>query len=465
MNPHPSTADSDAAAAWSDIELVSTGRFGPRLPMTIHRLKNGLRVILVEDHAAPVIAYHTWYRVGSRDEREGKTGIAHLFEHLMFNETEHLPKGEFDRRLEEVGAESNASTWLDFTQYSISAPSERLPMLVEIEADRMQNLVLRDPQVDSEKEVVANERRYRVDDDVEGAINELLWSTAFLKHPYKWPTIGWMQDILGFTTEDCHDFYRSYYAPNNAVVVVTGDFDTAQALDSIRRAYGGIAPSTLPERAIPREPPQTDERRVVISKPTVSEKLCMGYKACALGDPDHVTLGLLSEIMTGGRASRLYRRLVRELELASEVRLFIGPFRDPGLAELYASARDGHTAEELLTVVDQELDRLREEPVTPAEIARARARLELGFLHGLESADGKAHTLGFYDCVLGEPSLAFERLAALARITPEDVLRVARRTFDPAARSVVLVRVAEGAAASESDDETAPASGSEEPNT
>jgi zinc protease len=429
------------APAFGRVRHESTTKFGPRLQIQAYALDNGLRVLLVEDHSAPVIAYHTWFRVGSRDEREGKTGIAHLFEHLMFNETENLPKGEFDRRLEEAGAESNASTWLDFTQYNISAPSERLAMLVGIEADRMQHLVLREEQVESEKEVVANERRYRVDDDVEGAVNELLWSTAFDHHPYRWPTIGWMADILGFDTADCEEFYRAYYAPNNAVVVLTGDFDTTEALGLISQRYGAIAASALPDRELPTEPVQRLERRAEVDKPTVSEKVNIGYKAVPLGHPDHVIVSLLCEILSGGRASRLYRRLVRELEIASEVRAYIGPFRDPGLLEVYAGARDGHTAEDLLAAIDAELEAIRRDEVSAAEIQRARARFELGLLHGLETADGKAHTIGFYDCVLGKPNTAFERLSALENVTAADVKRVANASFDPATRTVVIVRV------------------------
>src|SRR5512139_2835914 len=207
------------------VEFAGSVSFGPELSLARYWLGNGLDVLLCEDHSAPVVAYHTWYRVGSRHEREGKTGLAHLFEHLMFNETENLPAGEFDRKLEEAGAESNAATWLDWTHYNIAVPKEQLGLVVSLEAERMSHLVLRDPQVSSEKEVVANERRYRVDDDVEGTADEALYEHAFTRHPYRWPTIGWMEDIQGFTTEDCRRFYRTYYAPNNATLILVGDFD------------------------------------------------------------------------------------------------------------------------------------------------------------------------------------------------------------------------------------------------
>lgn len=429
------------APPFGRFEHVQTARFGPHLEAECYRMSNGLRVLLVEDRTAPVVAYHTWFRVGSRNEREGKTGLAHLFEHLMFNETEHLPKGDFDRRLEEAGAESNASTWLDFTQYNISAPKERLQLLIEIEADRMQHLVLRPPQVESEKEVVANERRYRVDDDVEGSVSELLWSTAFVVHPYRWPTIGWMQDIESFDTEDCEAFYRAYYAPNNAIIVLVGDFEPEVALRLLAKHYGATQSSTLPDHVIPAEPPQTAERRVEVYKPTLTDKVSIGYRSLPFSHPDHVTLTLLGEVLTGGRASRLHRRLVRQREIASEVRAFAGPFRDPGLFELYASAREGHTAEELLSAIDEQLAELTRDGVTRAEVDRARARFELGFLHGLETADGKAHTIGFHDCILGRPNAAFERIESLAQVTPADVHRVACDVLAKERRSIIVVRV------------------------
>ncbi len=412
--------------------------FGPALKLDVFSLGNGLRILLLEEHSAAVLAFHSWFRVGSRHERTGKTGLAHLFEHLMFNETEHLPRGQFDRELEAVGAESNASTWLDFTQYNISAPKSELARLVRMEADRMENLILRPAQVDSEKEVVANERRFRVDDDVEGTINEVLYKTAFREHAYHWPTIGWMEDIEGFTPEDCAAFYQTYYAPNNAILVLVGDFETPEALRVIQEAYGHLPAAKLPVEDVHPEPPQTEQRRVTLRKPTPTEKLCIGYKGPALGDFDHIPLSLLTEILTGGRSSRLYRRLVRELEVASELRAFVGPFREPGLLEIYVAARDGHSAEAILSVIDEETERLVRDGVTDEEMNRTQARFELGLLHALESADGKAQTIGFYDCVLGEPDAAFRRLDALRRVTPSDLLRVARRYLRPEGRTVVI---------------------------
>jgi zinc protease len=304
----------------------------------------------------------------------------------------------------------------------------------------MAHLVLRDPQVASEKEVVANERRYRVDDDVEGAVSELLWSTAFKEHAYRWPTIGWMEDIQGFSTEDCRAFYETYYAPNNATIVVVGATHARPLLTGIARAYGGMPAATLPVEDVRPEPPQTAERRVEALKATTTDKLVLGYHGPAFGDFEHLSMSLLCEVLFGGRASRVHRRVVRELELALDVSAFVGPFRDPGLFEVYAVARAGHRAEELLSVVDEELARVTLESVTEAEIERSRARLTLGLLSGLETVDGKASTIGFYDTVLGRPAGAFERLEVVSTLGPSDLIRAARRFLRRERRSVLIVR-------------------------
>jgi len=421
----------------SHVESIA---FGPSLKLERFKLENGLEILHLNDPSAPVIAYHTWFRVGSRHEKPGKTGLAHLFEHLMFNEIEGLPPGGFDRKMEAAGADNNASTWLDFTQYQEAFPKSQLGLVAGLEARRMSQLVLQKPQLDSEKEVVANERRFRVEDDVEGSIDELMWKTAFDVHPYHWPTIGWMSDIEGFTTEDCLDFYRTYYSPNNACLIVVGDVSEETLLKKISAAYGVIPASVLPIEDIQPEPRQVAERHVSVEKPTPTEKLSIGYKGPALGDADHMTTSLLVEVLFGGRASRVHKRLVRELSLASDVRASVGPHRDPSLIEIFVSAREGHTAEELLAVVDEELVRAQREPVAQEEIERATARAELGLVSGLETADGKASTIGFYETVLRRPAAAFERLAAMKYVEPGDLLRVARRYLQNSERTTIFVR-------------------------
>jgi len=413
--------------------------FGPSMRLDRFVLGNGLKVLLLEDHAAPVVCLQTWFGVGSRHEKPGKTGIAHLFEHLMFGETEDVPHGAFDRLLEEAGADTNAATFVDWTYYHANLPKEALPLAMKLEAGRIAKLVLRDPQVSSEKEVVANERRQRVEDDVDGSVSELLYKEAFKAHGYGWPTIGWMADIQGFTTEDCQAFYRTYYAPNNASLVIVGDVDPREALRLVQDSYGHLAPAKIPVEDVHPEPPQTEERRASVEKPTATPKVSIGYKSPALGDFDHPPLLLLNEVLFGGRSSRVHRALVQEQEIASEIRGWVGSFRDPSLYDVFLSAREGHTAAELMDALEPILAEVRRDGITPGELDRAKARLELGTLQGLETVSGKAEQIGFYETVLGDPAALFDRLAAYRRVTLADVLRVARRYLVDTSRTVIEV--------------------------
>jgi zinc protease len=421
-------ADFGAAALGADVPHVH--RF---------KLTNGLRLLLLVDRSAPTFSYFTWFRVGSRHEKPGKSGLAHLFEHLMFNETSKYAAGEFDRKLEENGAESNAATWLDWTYYYESLPKGRFALAVKLESERMRHLVLREPQVASEKDVVANERRMRVDNDVEGSANEMLYKLAFQKHPYQWPTIGWMQDIENFTVDDCTSFYKTFYAPNNATVVVVGDVNKRDVLRKIRAHYGGIQSSLLPEEDTTPEPLQQGVRELVLEKPTASAKVLLGYHGPALGDANHATLSVLNEVLFGGRAARMYRALVIDNELCTDLRGWVSTFKDPGLYEMYFTARPGVAVDNVITVADGELTKVRESLVTENELVRAKARLELGLFQSLETMSGKAEQIGFYDTVLGDPTAAFRRLEAYRRTTAGDLRTAARQYLTLDARTIVRV--------------------------
>lgn len=415
--------------------------------VTRYALGNGLTILILVDRQAPVLSYHTWYRVGSKHEKPGKTGLAHLFEHLMFNETKHVPRGQLDRLIESAGGETNAATWVDWTHYQSELPASELPLIVRLEADRMQHLVLRKPQVDSEKEVVANERRFRVDDDIEGEVSELIYATAFKRHPYRWPTIGWMPDIESFTPEDCAEFYRTYYAPNNATIVITGDVDEAQTLQLIQRHYGKIPKARIPRFVPETEPPQRSERRLELQRPTPAAKLAMAYRAPSFRHRDYPALALASEVLFGGRSSRLFSRLVRDEELATDLHGSLAPFADAGLYEIWVSLRPGRDLSTVLKLIEQELKRMCTHGVSRAELQKVKNRMELGFLQGMETAAGKAEQLGFFEIVYGDAAALFERLHALRAVEPEDVQRVARKYFDARKRTSIAVLPQRGAAA------------------
>ncbi len=424
-------------ARWT---FVRTHSFGDALSLNRYRLGNGLTVLTLIDRSAPTVSYHTWFRVGSRHERPGKTGLAHLFEHLMFGETRSRSLGDFDRLMERAGAEANAATWTDWTYYYENAPRDALPLLIELEADRMSNLVLRGPQVRSEKEVVANERKLRVDDDVEGRALELLYAKAFRRHSYRWPTIGWMEDIRGFTVRDCREFYRTHYAPNNATLIIAGDFDERKALAAVQKRYGDLPSSRRAEPPpIAREPGQRAERVVMLAAPTPTERLLLGYHTPAFSHPDTPALVIANEVLFGGRSSRLHRLLCLDEELAVSVRGCIAPFVDPGLYEVWILLREGERKERALGLFDREVARLASKGPTPLELEKAISQLELSFLHSMETAGGKAEQIGFYETVVHDGAAVFDRLDAYRAVDTEDVRRVAGKYLRPSRRTRVEI--------------------------
>lgn len=421
-----------------DNDAANHYQFG-ELTISKITLDNGMRVLLMPDHSAAVISLQLWYGVGSRHETPGKTGIAHLFEHLMFNQTEHVPAGEFDRLMEAAGGDTNAATWVDWTYYRDSLPADQLDLALRLEAERMQYLTLEDAQVESEREVVTNERRYRVDDDVDGFLGEQLFATAFDKHPYHWPTIGWMNDIQQLSIDDCRNFYKSCYAPNNATLVLVGDFDTAQARARLEELFLPIAKSDLLHLAVapPPEPEQTEERRKEFAKPTTIEHSLIAYKAPGQGDPDWVALEMLNEILLGSASSPGYRRLVVDEEMASGVSGYVTPFRDPGLYEIAITAKRGRRALEAEAILMDEIQKLKNTPPSTAQMQKARSRLETSFWSAMETADGKAEALGHYETTLGDYRRLFAIADRMQTLAAEDITRVANRYLQPTQRTVV----------------------------
>ncbi|MCS6911910.1 MAG: pitrilysin family protein [Myxococcales bacterium] len=429
------------------MDLIREHPFGAGgLLARLFRLNNGLQVLLVRDATAPVLAYQTWFRVGSRHERPGRTGMAHLFEHLMFNETENLAHTEFDRLIEAHGGHTNAATWVDWTYYQDDLPAAHLELCVRLEADRMANLVVREQQLETEREVVLNERRFRVEDDVDGFLAEELFRLAFTVHPYHWPTIGWMEDIRAITVEDAREFYRTYYAPNNATIVLVGDFQEEVALSLIERYYGALSPQPIPQETVPPEPVQEAERRAVYDKPVATDKLLLGYKAPSFLDPEHLHLQVLSDILFGSASSRCYRELVVDREICSTLGASVTPLRDPGLWEVAASLQRGHSAEEVLEVLDVQMTRMQADGPTPAEMERARARFLTHFFASMRSAHGKAESLGEYETTTGDFRRLFAVPEQLRAMTAADVQRAAQRFGCSTGRTVVIARPAAGLA-------------------
>ncbi len=411
-------------------------------PPTIHehRLGNGLQVLVWEERRAPVFAWQTWFGVGSRHEQPGRTGLAHLFEHLMFKATETRAEGEYDRILEERGADTNAATWVDWTYYKVRAPSDCVALVAELEADRMEHLRLDDDQLESEREVVVNERLLRVDNDPDGFLYERLYALAYDEHPYRWPTIGWMEDIRAISLEDCRDFYGRYYAPDNATIVVVGDVDTPRLLETIEARYSDIAPGGAADAQPADEAPLGAARREEHALPLSSERGIFAWRAPRAGDPDLPALEILDEVLTGGESARAWLDLVLDRELCTGLGGWVPDWRFPGLYEIGLTMRPGHRVEEAEVVLEGLLARMCDEPITERELTKARNSLEADHLRGSASSSARARGLGHAHIVRGDHREWLRQAEAWHAVTAEDVQRAAQRVLRPEGRVLMIGR-------------------------
>ncbi len=402
------------------------------------RLDNGLGVVCAIDRGAPIVSFQTWFRVGSRHEEPGKTGLAHLFEHLMFSQTETLAPGEFDRVVERTGGESNAATWVDWTQYRLSLPAHELPLAIRLESERMHRLVLEPATIEPERDVVTNERRERVEDDVDGWLDEQLMAAAFDVHPYRWPTIGWMADIRAVSIDDIRRFYKTWYAPNNATLVVVGTFDEDELLAHIVAGYGAIPAAPLPEAIAIEEPPPSGPRLRTAHRPISSDRVLLGWRSVGQGHADWAPLELTTTLLAGCPSARLHRRLVIERELTSSVDVQLTPFRDPSLYRVSMTCTRGHRAAEAIAELELVIAELADRGVTAAELAKAKNLTETDFWAQMIDADGKAESLGHHETALGDFRTLAELGRRLAAVTIEDIVRVVRTYLVPDARTTII---------------------------
>ncbi|MCP4447551.1 MAG: insulinase family protein [Myxococcales bacterium] len=407
--------------------------------MRRHRLDNGLCLVSVRDTSAPIIAYQSWFSVGSRHESEGRTGMCHFFEHLMFNETKSLPVGEFDRRIEAIGGDTNAATWVDWTFYRASIPKSALELIVSLEAKRMTELVLSPKVVEAEREVVVNERLQCIHDDVDGFAGQELFRHAFNSHAYRWPTIGWMEDIKSLCIEDMEKFYRDYYAPNNLTLVVVGDFEDSELLAHIEAQYGALESSGVSPKEGPAEPAQFGERRHAYRKPVNSARVLYGYKAPPQSHPDWPLISFSCQLLAGSASSPLHRELVIHDELASSISCEVLPFGDASLIELSATATREHSLEQLQEAIDTKLRELTDSPIPQSEVDKVANQVETEFWGSLTTVDGKAESLGHYQCVHGDFRALFEMAKQLSEVDASDVQRILREYFTKNTRTVICI--------------------------
>ena len=362
-------------------------------------LANGLRLIIKEDHRAPTVVQQVWYRAGSMDESPGTTGVAHVLEHMMFKGTRSVGPEEFSRIVAEAGGRENAFTNTDFTVYHEQVHRDRLPLIMRLEADRMANLAIRPEEFEREIKVVMEERRLSTDDQPRALLDESLLATAFAAHPYKWPTIGWMQDLQNMTWRDARAWYRSWYAPNNATVVVVGDVDPEQVIAWAKRYYGPVARKAVPARKAQSEPEQRGMKRVIVKAPAELAFVRLGYKAPVLRDPqkdwEPFALAVLVKVLGGNDAARLNQVLVRERRIATSAGADYELIsRGPGMVFLNAAAAQGHSGGELEAALREIVAQVASKGVSEEELGRAKVQLLSQLVFRRDSFFAQAMELG-----------------------------------------------------------------------
>lgn len=412
----------------------------PNIDIVEHTLANGLRVLLLEDHAAPVANVQVWYHVGSKDEQPGRTGFAHLFEHLMFKGSAHVGPQEHAQRIQDVGGVLNAYTAFDQTVYWETVPSNALDLALWLEAERMASLAVDEENMRSERDVVIEELRLRVENPPYGRLNQIVFGTAYATHSYKWLPIGSKEDLLAATLEDVKAFHALYYVPNNATLVVAGDFDPEGTLQSIQRFFGRIPRGGEPPRPAQPEPEQTEERRVVAydSKAPLPAVITT-YHIPGAGHPDTYPLQVASIVLSSGDSSRLYHRLVYDRQIALQAGGESFSLEDPSLFYFYAIVNGGVDPAECERDLEGEVERLKLEPISEAELEKAKTQLIAGLTIGRQTAQEKASAVGNAAVILDDPHLVNDELPRFQAVTAEDVTRVAATYFTEANRSVIYM--------------------------
>ncbi len=399
------------------------------------RLPNGLQVIVLENHKAPVATFNVFFHVGSRNEVFGETGISHLCEHLMFRGTKKLGPEEFSNIISENGGEDNAFTTEDYTDYFEVINRDHLDVPIALEADRMENFAPKG--FDSEKNVVMEERRLRTEDNPEDALQEMIEAAAFVAHPYHWPVIGWMHEIQGLTLQDALAYHAIYYSPQNAIVVAVGDFDGAKVLNEISLNFGSIINGPKAPAVTEVEPPQEGERRVLLRHAANLPAFGAAYHVPNYRDPaDAFALDIASEILSDGKSSRLYKDLVLDKQMVIDVGVdFDMTSFDPGLLWVSGQMRPGVKAEDALAEVDRQFALLRDHPVTPEELQKAKNLKQSAFVFGQDSVFNEAMLLGLYQ-MLGDYRMIDQYIPRIDQVTAADVQRVANKYLIDSNRTV-----------------------------
>jgi zinc protease len=399
-------------------------------------LDNGLKVFLLEDHKSPAVTFQVWYRVGSRNEKDGKSGLSHFLEHMMFKGTPAIRPEEYSRIIAKNGGRSNAFTTSDVTVYFATMSRDKIGIELEMEADRMANALLGDTYFEPEKKVIQEERRLRTDDKPVAALDEVTSAVAYTVHPYRRPVIGWMDDIQNLSRQDLVDHYKLYYAPNNAFIVVAGDFSTDEILPKIKAAFEKIPRGPEPPKVRAEEPAQRGERRVFLKKEAELPFVMMFYHAPNLKSPDNFALDLLTVVLAGGRSSPLYHDLVYQKRLARSVDAnYSSVSMDPGGFSITAQLMPGKEPPEVEREIDILVDKIKSELISERDLQKAKNQIESSFIFAQDSIFGQAMKIGYYEAT-GDWRQMDHYIEGIRRVTREDIQRVAKEYLDRDRRTV-----------------------------
>jgi zinc protease len=420
--------------------LGSIGRADFRHDVTRVQLDNGLTVLLYENHQTPVVSYYTFYKAGSRNERPGITGVSHVLEHMMFNGAKKYGPKMFDKMLESHGGYSNAYTTNDMTVYYENIAANNLELVVDMESDRMANLALDSAILESERSVIEQERLMRIDNNNGGLVYEELSAAVYMAHPYSWPVIGWMADIKQISREDCYKYYSTYYAPDNAVIVVTGDFQTQRAVKLITDYYQSIPASSPPPAVVEDEPEQRGPRRVELEKPAQYCHFVRGYHIGDKDDPDLYVMQIINSLLTTGESSLLYQSLVDSLQLSMGV---YGDFNwaiDPSMYYVYIAGYPGVDVAQVEHAYDSVMAEFESSDISDTALLRAKNGLIADYYKGFETNSGIAGEIGFYEVLYGDWTKMYDYVDRIRAVTTADIKRVvARYLTDRNSTTVVLV--------------------------
>jgi len=407
-------------------------------------LDNGLKVLLLEDHKSPAVTFQVWYRVGSRNEKDGKSGLSHFLEHMMFKGTAKIKPEEYSQIIAKNGGRSNAFTTTDVTVYFATMSRDKIETEIGLEADRMANASLAETYFEPEKKVIQEERRLRTDDNPVSALSEVTSAVAYMVHPYRRPVVGWMEDIENLTRQDLVDYYRLYYAPNNAYLVVTGDFSAEEILPRIKAAFEKLPRGPEPPRLRAQELPQRGERRIILKREAELPSILFFYHAPNLKSPDSYALDVLSVVLAGGRSSRLYHELVYQKKIVHSIDAdYNGLSIDPGGFTVTAQLMPGKEPGEVEREIDSLLEKIKAAPISERELQKAKNQIEAQFVFAQDSIFGQAMKIGYYEAV-GGWRLMDAYIDGIRRVTREAVQKAARQYLDRDRRTVGVMIPAAG---------------------